>query len=159
MPLVIDLLRHGDALPASDGGDAARRLSPRGERDLERLGLHLAGLKWRPDRAFTSPLLRARDSGRIVLRHAAPDLAADVLEALDPDAEPGEVLLALRDLGPLEGHLLLVGHQPLLGELARSLTGAEAGFAPGDMVRVEFEAALAPGSGRSPWRLRPRDLA
>ncbi|MEK7824642.1 MAG: histidine phosphatase family protein [Candidatus Eisenbacteria bacterium] len=160
MPLLLDLLRHGDALPAADGGDDARRLSPRGERDLERLALHLAGLRWRPDRAFTSPMVRARDSARIVLRRAAPDLVAAVMDALRPDGEPAGIVAALVDGGLTEGHLLLVGHQPLLGELARSLTGGETpGFAPGDLLRVEFAADLAAGAGRSRWRVRPQDCA
>ena len=56
VPLVLDLLRHGDALPADSGGDAARRLSPRGIAALERLARHLATLDWHPTRAFVSPL-------------------------------------------------------------------------------------------------------
>jgi len=160
VPLVLDLLRHGDAIPAADGGDAARRLSPRGERDLERLGLHLAGLRWRPDRVFTSPLVRARESARIVLRHVAPDLVPAVLEALDPDGGAEGVVRALLEGGYAEGHLLLVGHQPQLGELARSLTSGETpGLAPGDLLRVEFDAEMAAGAGRSRWRVRPQDCA
>jgi phosphohistidine phosphatase len=160
VPLVLDLLRHGDALPAGEGGDDARRLSPRGERDLERLALHLAGLRWRPDRAFTSPLPRARDSAGIVLRRAAPDLVAAELDALSPDGVPAGVLEALADEGATEGHVLLVGHQPMLGELARRLTGDEApGLAPGDLVRVEFAGEVAAGAGALGWRLRPRDCA
>jgi phosphohistidine phosphatase len=158
VPLVLDLLRHGDALPAADGGDESRRLSPRGERDLERLALHLAGLRWRPDRAFTSPLVRARDSARIVLRPAAAELAPTVMDALRPDGEPAGVVDALIEAGSTDGHVLLVGHQPLLGVLAGSLTGGEApGLAPGDLVRVEFDTEVAAGAGRSRWRVRRQD--
>jgi len=160
VPLVLDLLRHGDALPAADGGDEARRLSPRGQRDLERLALHLAGLRWRPERAFTSPLVRARDSARIVLHRAAPNLAPTVMDALRPEGEPAGVVDALAEAGLTQGHILLVGHQPMLGELARSLAGGEApGFAPGDLVRVEFTGDLAAGAGTSGWRVRARDCA
>ena len=95
MPLVIDLLRHGAALPAAADGDEARALSPRGRSDLERLASHLARLGWRPTRAFASPLRRARDSAAIALRQAAPDRTVEVLDALRPDAEPPGVLEAL----------------------------------------------------------------
>jgi phosphohistidine phosphatase SixA len=160
VPLVLDLLRHGEALPAADGGDAARRLSPRGERDLARLGLHLAGLRWRPDCVFTSPLVRACDSARIVLQHAAPDVIPAVMPALGPDGEPDGVVEALPEAGHIEGHVLLVGHQPLLGDLARSLTGGEApGLAPGDLVRIEFGTRMAAGAGLFRWRIRPQDCA
>jgi phosphohistidine phosphatase SixA len=158
VPLVLDLLRHGDALPAADGGDESRRLSPRGARDLERLALHLAGLRWRPDRAFTSRLVRARDSARIVLRPTAPELVPVVMDALRPEGEPAGVVDALVETGSTDGHVLLVGHQPLLGALAGSLTGGGApGFAPGELVRVEFAADVAVGAGRSPWRVRRQD--
>jgi len=158
VPLVLDLLRHGDSLPAADGGDEFRRLSPRGERDLERLALHLARLGWRPDRAYTSPLARARDSARIVLYPAAPELVPTVMDALRPDGEPAEVVDALVETGSIDGHVLLVGHQPLLGALAGSLTGGETpGFAPGDLVRVEFATDVAAGAGRSRWMVRRQD--
>lgn len=158
MPLVLDLLRHGEALPASESGDEGRRLSPRGERDLERLGRHLATLGWRPDRAFASPLTRARDTARIVLAHAASELDAVAWEALRPDGEPAGLVASLVAEGATSGHVLLVGHQPLLGDLARWLTGAMApAWRPGDLVRIEFTADPAAGAGRSTWRLRPRD--
>lgn len=104
--------------------------------------------------------MRARDSARIVLRHAAPDLTPAVMEALEPDGESDAIVAALLDGGLAEGHLLLVGHQPLLGELVRSLTGDEMpGLAPGDLLRVEFDAQMAAGAGRLRWRVRPQDCA
>ena len=158
MPLTLDLLRHGAALAAAEGGDAARGLSPRGARDLERLALHLAGLGWRPDRAFTSPLKRARDSARIVLRHAAPDLVPEVADALQPHGDPAPVLEMLADRHATAGRVLLVSHQPLLGGLARWLTGREApGIAPGDLVGVEFAGAVTAGAGTWGWKVRPAD--
>jgi phosphohistidine phosphatase len=158
VPLVLDLLRHGEALSASNGDDA-RRLSPGGERALERLALHLAGLGWRPDRAFTSPLLRARDTARIVLRRAAPDLVPAVMEALDPDSNVGDLLAALDAESVVAGHVLLVGHQPMLGELARRLTdGQDVGFAPGDLVSLEFSGGPAQGAGTIGRRVRREDL-
>ncbi len=159
VPLVLDLLRHGEALPASNGSDDARRLSPGGERELERLALYLADLGWHPDRAFTSPLLRARDTARIVLRRAAPDLAPAVMDALGPESGVDEVLAALRAESAVAGHVLLVGHQPLLGELARRLTdGEDVGLAPGDLVRIEFSDGPEEGAGTLGRRVRRGDL-
>ena len=156
MPLTLDLLRHGAALAGAEGGDAARALSPRGERDLERLALHLADLGWRPDRAFTSPLKRARDSARIVLRYAAPDLVPEVADALEPDGGPAPVLEMLAARHAITGRVLLVSHQPLLGGLAGWLTGSGTpGIAPGDLVGVEFAGAAAAGAGTWGWRVRP----
>jgi phosphohistidine phosphatase SixA len=156
VPLVLDLLRHGAAHPALQGGDEARRLSPRGRADLERLASHLAGMGWRPDRAFASPLVRARESARTALREAAPALTVEVMEALRPDSEPEEVLLALEQESATEGHVFLVAHQPLLGLLAESLCpGAVPGFSPGCMVRIEFAGTLGSGAGMARWHLPP----
>src|SRR6266704_541474 len=111
--LVLDLLRHGDALPAGPGGDAARVLSPTGRRTLEPLG---------------------------------------------PDSSPLQVLDALRRTGVAEHHALLIGHQPLLGQVAALLANAEASFAPGSLVRIEFTAGPAMGAGRIARTLHPREL-
>lgn len=159
MPLVLDLLRHGDSLPSSNGGDDARRLSPDGERDLERLATYLADLGWHPERAFTSPLIRARDTARIVLRHAAPGLTVAVMDALGPENSVGDVLAALEAASAVSGHVLLVSHQPLLGELVRRLTdGEELGLAPGDLVRVEFGNGPVEGAGTLGLQVRRGDL-
>jgi phosphohistidine phosphatase SixA len=111
---------------------------------------------WRPQRAFASPLLRARDSAVIALREVAPDLVAEELDALRPESDPGAVMEALAARGSTEGHVFLVGHQPLLGLLGGLLTGGPAlGFAPGSLVRIEFSAALVAGQGIAGWRLVP----
>ena len=154
MPLVLDLLRHGAALPADPGGDASRRLSPRGRADLERLAVHLSGMGWRPDRAFTSPLLRARDSALIALAGTTPAVTAEVMDALRPECDASAVLEALAAQGSTEGHVLLVGHQPLLGLLGGLLTGGPAPrFAPGSLVCIAFPGALAAGAGAPGLRL------
>ena len=62
------LLRHADAGdPAKwDGPDAARPLSPKGEKQSERLGRFLAGIGFRPDAILSSPKLRASQTADIV---------------------------------------------------------------------------------------------
>jgi len=156
MPLVLDLMRHGHALPAADGNDEARRLSPRGREDLEQLAQRLQGMGWHPERAFTSPLSRAQETARIVLRGAAPDVPLEVLEALTPDSEPVEIASALEDAGVMGGHLFLVGHQPLMGLLAGWLLGGEPpAFPTGCLQRIEVAGPLVPGSGVAGFRLVP----
>ncbi|MGH7730399.1 MAG: SixA phosphatase family protein [Candidatus Eiseniibacteriota bacterium] len=154
MPLVLDLLRHGATLPAAAGGDEARPLSSRGMADLERLASRLEAMGWRPDRAFASPLRRAHDSAVIALRVAAPGLEVEPMDALRPDGDPAGVLEALAAAGATAGHVLLVGHQPLLGLLAAHLNGGPApGFTPGSLVRIEFAGPPAAGQGVTGWRL------
>jgi phosphohistidine phosphatase len=159
VPLVLDLLRHGEALPAADGDDASRPLSPRGIATLERLARHLAAIHWRPERAFSSPLRRAVESTRIVLPHD-PGIEMSMLEELRPEGEPEAVVEALHAIGAAEGHVLLIGHQPLLGDLTGWLAGGPAHpFAPGAWVRLEFADGLEAGGGSIGLRLRPDEIA
>jgi phosphohistidine phosphatase SixA len=156
VPLVLDLLRHGHALPAADGGDAERKLSERGRADIERVATRLRDLGWRPARAFTSPLPRARLSALIALRVAAPELAPEVMDALRPETDPREALAAIEEVAPASGHLLAAGHQPLLGLLAALLTGGPAPSLPtAGLVRIEFRGALSAGAGVITLTLAP----
>jgi phosphohistidine phosphatase len=58
---VIYLLRHGDA-EDGHGDDAARRLTPKGERQAAAAGLALAALSSKPDACLTSPKVRAAET-------------------------------------------------------------------------------------------------
>jgi phosphohistidine phosphatase len=156
VPFVLDLLRHGEALPAHAGGDAARPLSPSGERAVVDIATAACDSPSRPTRVFASPLLRARQSAERFAGRAAPGCAIETLEALDPDNDPDAVLDALADLGIDAGHVLLVGHQPLLGALAARLTGdAAPSVSPATLIRIECPGRPMPGTGRIVLELRP----
>ncbi len=125
--------------------DDARPLSARGAADVERLGRRL-GAGWRPNHVFASPLRRARDSADLLLRGAGVELPVRTLHELDPSVGTSEdVIEALGDAGTA-GHLVLVGHQPLLGRLAYVLSGTEAPFAPAAIATLEGPAPIAPGA-------------
>jgi phosphohistidine phosphatase len=148
MGLTLDLLRHGRALPAGPSGDRERALSPEGVRGLASLAAHLARGGWHPDRVFSSPYARAQHSARIVAAAAVAPVPIEILSALEPEREPAEVLEALVRHGVTAGHVLVVGHQPLLGRLVGYLTGIEQGLSTGALVRVHCPRGTDPGSGR-----------
>lgn len=139
---MIYLLRHGDA-EAGNGDDAARRLTPKGERQAEAAGLALAALGAEVDACLTSPKVRAGETAR---------LACDAL-GLEP-----EVAEELRGghfdslgLGAGRGNTLLVGHEPdFSGEVGR-LTGANVKLRKGGLAIVDGSTLIA--------LLRPKDLA
>ena len=158
MAIVLDLLRHGSALPAGPAGDRQRELSPEGLRGLARLAARIEREAWRADRVFSSPYLRAQQSAGILAGASNPAVAVETLKALEPEREPSEVVAALSRHGIAAGHVLVVGHQPLLGLLVAHLTGVEKGLSPGSLVRVHCEAGMSPGSGRVTWTLGPEDL-
>ena len=158
MPLIIDLVRHGEALPAAAGGDAARPLSNAGRAAVERLRDHLAADGWSPDRVLASPLLRARQTAEVLVAAARHAPAIEISAALEPDQDPSAVLDAIALLGAGDGHIVLVTHQPLVGRLAIELTGREAGFSPGTFARVACAAESFPRGGELVRLLRPGEL-
>jgi phosphohistidine phosphatase len=158
MTLTLDLLRHGLALPAGAAGDRQRVLSPEGISGIEALAAHLARHGWRPDRIFSSPYVRTRQSAGIMAEAVAPPIVIENLCDLEPECESSAVLEALERLGISEGHILMVGHQPLLGLLAGRLTGFEKGFSPGMLVRVRCPQGPGEGNGQIVLTLEPGDF-
>jgi phosphohistidine phosphatase len=156
VPLLLDVLRHGEAEAVGPGGDASRALSPAGRRAMKELAAGLVKEGWRPGRIFSSPLLRARQTAEIVRDGASGAPEIDELDELLAEGEPAEVLAALRARDAVRGHVLLVTHQPLAGRLSGLLTGEEPGFSPGTLVRIECATGLGPGRGRVIYVIEPK---
>jgi phosphohistidine phosphatase len=153
VPLRLDLLRHGEAPPATEGGDSARPLSETGRDTIARVGDVFARRGWRPDRVYASPLKRARETAAILIARACPGIEPEILDELTPERDPEEVTAALI-ARRAEGHVVLVAHQPLLGRLAAHLAGGDRGLAPGGLVSIEIEGAPGRRSGAVTLELR-----
>ena len=139
---MIYLLRHGDA-ERGDGDDAARRLTPKGERQSEAAGRALVALGAEIDTCLTSPKLRAADSARL----ACEALPAEP-ETADELAEGGFDTLAL---AAGRGNVMLVGHNPDITAEVGRLTGANAKLRKGGLAMIDGGTLIA--------LLRPEDLA
>ena len=156
MPTLVDLLRHGEAVNSHPDGDEARPLSPRGVAAIEALARRFAILEPGPERVFTSPLLRARETAALMCAALGRRIKPEILDVLTPDSEPADVVAALAIEAPDARHVLLVGHQPLLGDLAGHLSdGHSRALPPGGWVRLEFGERPARRAGR----VRPIDAA
>lgn len=129
------LLRHGEAEPRGEGNDAARRLTPKGERQSQAAGRALAALGISIDACLTSPKARAADTARLACEALGiePEIAAEL-------SEGGFDSLAL---AAGRGEVMLVGHNPDFPyEIAR-LTGAKAKIRKGGLAIVEDGTLLA----------------
>jgi phosphohistidine phosphatase len=136
------LLRHGDA-EHETCDDAARRLTPKGERQARAAGAALAALGERIDACLTSPKLRAAETAR---------LACEPLAGVEPEVAPelaGGGFDALA-LAAGRGNVLLVGHEPDFSDEVARLTGAKAKLRKGGLAILEPSLLHA--------LLRPRDL-
>ena len=148
---VLALLRHGLAA----GQDADARLLPEGEAYLRRLGAKLETEGWRPAAILASPHARALESATIVAGTVGCELRPRTLAELVPEADPEIALEAIIAAAPLAAHILVVGHQPLLGLLAQELVGDDPGFSPGTLVEIAREGN---GVARVLRRIGPRDV-
>jgi len=113
-------LRHADALPDQD--DAVRALSQTGKKEAQSLGRFLKNAGVAFDAAFTSPLVRARQTAEIVLKicgHISP-AKLDLTEALLNETSQKAFDRWLKEL-PDAKKVLLVGHEPTLSERVRRL--------------------------------------
>jgi phosphohistidine phosphatase len=129
------LLRHGDAEPAGERDDAARRLTERGQGEASAAGAALARLSVEFDCVFTSPRVRARETAAPVGR--ALGLEPVVHEPLSGGFARDEALELLAGFGA-EAKLLLVGHEPDLSQLVRDLTGARTEMKKGAVAGIRI---------------------
>ena len=74
-----------------------------------------------PDLLLVSPAIRTRQTADSVMRHLALERIALLLEESLYLAEPDALLSALARAPDAARHVLLVGHNPGLSELARRL--------------------------------------
>lgn len=118
------LWRHAEALdPAEGQSDLERELTPRGRKQAARIADWLDARLPGRVRVLSSPARRAVQTAKAFGRKfsACPELA--------PDATEGE-LLALAGWPDARGPVLIVGHQPTLGQAVAKLLGIEAGECP-----------------------------
>ena len=118
--MLVYLLRHAEA-EVHAASDAARRLTPKGEEQAARAGKFCRRQRMNPDIILSSPVTRALQTAQAV---AACLDDVDLVEV--PWAacgmSPGR---AIDELGGFAkfASVMLVGHQPDLGELAAVLLG------------------------------------
>jgi phosphohistidine phosphatase len=140
---MIYLLRHGDAEPDQGLGDAARRLTPKGEAQSVAAGLAMARLGMNVDTCLASPRVRAFDTATLACR--ALGVPVEVVDAIGYDDYDSLELAAGR------GDTLLVGHEPDMSMEVARLTGANIKMKKGGLAILDRNTLKA--------LLRPQDLA
>src|SRR5262249_34455272 len=157
------IIRHAiayDRDPHRWREDAERPLSPAGMRRARKAAAGLKQLTVRPQRVLTSPLVRARQTARILTEVASWPEAEEV-----PELSPGEPALAVLALLAKERRKLIavVGHQPGLGQLLGACLLGGGGSLPIEMKKnavacVSFEGKPRAGHAALRWLATPRML-
>ncbi|MDT7836376.1 phosphohistidine phosphatase SixA [Aquabacterium sp. OR-4] len=124
------LWRHAEARDAREGeDDLARPLTPRGEKQAQRMADWLNRFLPETTRVIVSPALRTRQTAEALGRKCR------VIESLGPGGSADQLLAAARWPDSREP-VLVIGHQPTLGQTAAWLmAGAAALEAPVWSVR------------------------
>jgi len=156
---VLLLVRHAAAVPRGtpDIPDTERPLTRSGRTKFRVAARGLARIARRPDVLLTSPLPRAR---------VTAEIAGRAFKRVEPRIEPAlargsvdGILAALRAHSP-DATVGLVGHEPLLGALARLLgasRGEQLAFKKGGAALVDLPDGPS-AAGRLVWFLTPRAL-
>lgn len=147
----LTLIRHGDAQwKDPEVADFARPLNRRGSTEAEAMGRRLTELNLVPDLIMSSPARRAQQTAEIIARELSMPLRSIHFEEVLYLAGAQEILRLARAIGPRVPHLMIVGHNPGISELAHLLApGADAGgLATAALCTITFEteqwAAVGP---------------
>ncbi|HVE12784.1 MAG TPA: histidine phosphatase family protein [Elusimicrobiota bacterium] len=153
----IYLMRHGHSPSALEAGvesDAERPLSKRGREDARRAARHLLARGARPALILVSPLLRARATAAEAAAELRPAPPERVFTPLDNRVSGAELLPLLLAEADAE-EVLVVGHQPQLGDAVQSLLDREFHFQPAGVAALECSR----GTARLLWAANPQDIS
>ncbi|WP_396623865.1 SixA phosphatase family protein [Luteitalea sp.] len=155
------LVRHaiaeerGAAWPDDDQRPLTREGARKWKAAARGLGAILGGV----DTLLSSPLVRTCQTAEILARTCTPAPRLSLFEALRPDTGPATVISALRARG-LSGTVVLVGHEPMLSELASTLLHLQGPveFRKGAAMALITQGLGTRGPARLEWFLTPRQL-
>jgi phosphohistidine phosphatase len=137
------IMRHGPAEESSPSGrDYDRPLSEAGRARTSAVAHELERRGERPQRIFSSPLVRARQTAEIVARVLG--VAVDIRDELAPSEAAPDIMQEFTEAA-LE-RVLLVGHAPDVSILVADLIGAR-GHAPGFEPAMVVAIDKSPGAG------------
>lgn len=172
--LTLSLLRHAKSSWTEPLDDYDRPLAKRGQKAAPEVGAGLSAMGLRPDLVLCSGAVRARQTLELVLERLGAPTPEVVYDDALYMASPDSLLVRLNAVASERGtprHVMLVGHNPGLEELALMLTGSGAADDRARMAEKFPTAAVAviafnteswsgiePGTGRLEHFLTPKRL-
>ena len=156
------LMRHAEAEPGDAySDDALRPLTAEGAKTQKKMTQALQRMGVKPERIFTSPRLRARQTAEITAQVLGLSDVLQESDALGDGYSVNGVLALVHDFADKET-VLCVGHEPDLSALAGALLCSthmlRIKFVKGGVLGLRFEGAAGSGRGILCYFYRPRDL-
>lgn len=164
------ILRHGLAVERGTPGyrrDQDRPLTPEGRQRLGLITQAMAVLKVTPDAILSSPFLRARQTAEIVAVALALRPKLTFTDHLTPGGDHRALIGQIDELSPRPDNVMLVGHEPDLGQLIACLlaggTDMRIELKKGGLCRLEVEIRRHPkrlqDGAKLKWLLTPKQMA
>jgi phosphohistidine phosphatase len=164
--MLLYIMRHGPAEDrAGTGRDADRPLTPEGRALVRRMaGELLTARQTALTRIVSSPYTRARETAELVRDAAYPEASIELDDTLGAGSSlHGGAVCLVRSLVVAGSDVLVVGHQPTLGELVEELSASAGARLPGfstamivELAHVEPSEGTPSGSFRLGRILDPR---
>jgi len=159
------LLRHGIAADRDAEkfpNDDERPLTEEGVKKMREAADAIAVLVGRPDLILTSPLVRTTQTADIAAKALDCEERVEGSDALKPGATVKGVreVLAAQAGDGIES-ILLVGHEPDMGEIASGLIGARRSvveFKKGSLCAIRLDEEHLDRAGVLLWHLTPKQL-
>jgi phosphohistidine phosphatase len=143
-------MRHADARWKDAGlSDLERPLNRRGLAAAEAIARRLLELELVPELLLASPARRAQQTAEIVARELSVPARRVVREERLYLASATDILDVVRNTGPRVAHLLLIGHNPGVSELANLLVpeGERGSLGTAALCSIGYECADWSGVG------------
>ncbi|HEX3645519.1 MAG TPA: phosphohistidine phosphatase SixA [Vicinamibacterales bacterium] len=160
-PYELYFVRHGLAEERGDAwpDDTKRPLTEEGMARLRKAVRGLSRIGVAIDVVLTSPLVRARQTAEIVAGGLDPRPSIVNVDSLAPTGSYAAVLADL-EKHSRKSRLALVGHEPMMGELAARLVGSRhpIEFKKGGVCRIDVENLPPVGPADLRWMLTPKIL-
>jgi phosphohistidine phosphatase len=160
-PYELYFIRHGLAEDRGDAwpDDTKRPLTDEGMSRMRKAARGLARIGVSIEVVLSSPLVRARQTAEIVASGLDPRPSLVNVDSLAPDGSYAAVIADL-EKHARKSRIALVGHEPMIGELAARLIGSRHSieFKKGAVCRIDVEDLPPAGPGDLCWLLTPKIL-
>ena len=160
-PYELYFIRHGLAEERGEAwpDDSKRPLTDEGTSSMRKASRGLARLGVSVEIVLTSPLVRARQTAELVAAGLDPRPSVVNVDSLAPDGTYAAVVADL-EKHARKTRIALVGHEPMIGELAARLIGSRhpIEFKKGGVCRIDVEDLPPAGPGDLRWLLTPKIL-